>query len=916
MDRRTPSASSTALRALRRRADPTDAGAQNNLGVVLLARGQRDEAVAAFSRALALDPLMRLAERNLAVAADDQWAARRERELRARLRADAGDAEARRELARLHSARGRHDAARAEVDALLALLPDDPGALVQRALVEQSAGDLHAAENWLFRALAMEPDSALARAHLGEVLYHQGAHERALGALREAVALAPEFAEAHHVLAFVYGELGHREEARAAAERARALDPSLTRAAANLSVGANGAAVHVPAPAATDAERGDGSAHHAGPATPTATARDVAAAHSADPLEGHLALGAAFRHKGYFEEALREYRRARERAGDDARVLRALGELHVVRGAAAEARAVWERLTAMETEDADAWNGRGVAARLCGDVAEARACWDRALAVAPAHCAAHANVGVARWADGDAAGARAALERAVAVATHAVPPRLALAHVLAGSGDADGALAQLGAVLKADGRNALAWTGIGRVFAAAGRAGEARAAFARAVDAEPNDAAARYGLAFAAAAMGDHDEARRETELALAISPVVPAPALPLLLGAADAVPLPVADAAGLAGDHGVVAGFALDGAAADALLGEVLRPDAEAEPGVAPPAAGVPTPTFAVAEELLRAGLHERAVAAAHRALARGADRASGLTLLGDAFARQGFDGEALERWEEACTLPDAPRAARIGLARLRRALGRRAAAREAGEALTVAYPDDAEALALAAAARADDGELDGAVDALARATQSARGPLAWRTIADAWRAVGGDAALGSATDAYRHALAELPSALDLRLALARTLVARGDREAATRELRAVRAVAPDAAEAALELAALLRDDGAVREAARVLVDVLERDPHHLDALAQLAALLTDLGRDADAGVAARRVLRLDPEHALALCVEGELFARGGRGVEACDRWARGEALEPAGEAARRARRLRRALDRAAEAA
>jgi hypothetical protein len=118
VDSRTPAAPPAALRALRRRVDPADPGAQNNLGVVLLARGMRDEAVAAFSRALALDPHMRLAERNLAVAADGPWAARRERELRARLRADAGDTEARRELARLHTARGRHDAARAEVDAL------------------------------------------------------------------------------------------------------------------------------------------------------------------------------------------------------------------------------------------------------------------------------------------------------------------------------------------------------------------------------------------------------------------------------------------------------------------------------------------------------------------------------------------------------------------------------------------------------------------------------------------------------------------------------------------------------------------------------------------------------------------------------------------------------------------------------
>src|SRR6476469_3364090 len=108
-------ADAAALAGLARRVDPADAGAQNNLGVVLLARGRRDEAAAAFARALALDPRMTLARRNLDAAGGPELRARRADELRARLRADGTDADARRELAQHLAAEGRLDEARTEL---------------------------------------------------------------------------------------------------------------------------------------------------------------------------------------------------------------------------------------------------------------------------------------------------------------------------------------------------------------------------------------------------------------------------------------------------------------------------------------------------------------------------------------------------------------------------------------------------------------------------------------------------------------------------------------------------------------------------------------------------------------------------------------------------------------------------------
>jgi tetratricopeptide (TPR) repeat protein len=49
------------LRSFARRIDPSDAGAYNNLGVLYFRKGLTDEAIVAFSRALALDERMGVA---------------------------------------------------------------------------------------------------------------------------------------------------------------------------------------------------------------------------------------------------------------------------------------------------------------------------------------------------------------------------------------------------------------------------------------------------------------------------------------------------------------------------------------------------------------------------------------------------------------------------------------------------------------------------------------------------------------------------------------------------------------------------------------------------------------------------------------------------------------------------------------
>ena len=56
------------LRGFAQRIDAADAGAHNNLGVLYFNKGLHEEAIQQFQRALAIDPKMVVAQRNLEIA--------------------------------------------------------------------------------------------------------------------------------------------------------------------------------------------------------------------------------------------------------------------------------------------------------------------------------------------------------------------------------------------------------------------------------------------------------------------------------------------------------------------------------------------------------------------------------------------------------------------------------------------------------------------------------------------------------------------------------------------------------------------------------------------------------------------------------------------------------------------------------
>lgn len=438
------------LRSLARRVDPADPGAQNNLGVVYYRRGLFDDAIAAFSRALALDERMRVARRNLEITFGEEGLLER---------------------------RG------AELNARLAESPDDLGLLVESGIAEKTAGHLDQAERKFRRALSHDPESSVLHFFLAEIFYNRGLGEEALRFLRRSIDLNPANPDAHYLAGFVLGDLGRLEEAREANRRAIALNPALTRAQANLSLESRRSAECVP--------RGE----DAGETTSTVAGSP------------HLTLALALRLKGYHAAALRECRAALDAGEDPASALESIGGLHLLLSQPHQALEAYDRCLAVRDDNQRAWNQRGIALYLVGRSADAKESFRRCLGSGASCPAAHNNLGAILWDSGEVREATNCFRRAARDDRALLSARLNLALALFRQGHFQLALDAYRNVLRDQSENPVAWNGIGRALLEFGEFAEARDACVRAIQTEPDFAAAHRNLSLAFSGLGDEGAA-------------------------------------------------------------------------------------------------------------------------------------------------------------------------------------------------------------------------------------------------------------------------------------------------------------------------------------------------------------------------------------------------------------------------
>lgn len=437
------------LRTLSRRVDPADPGAQNNLGVLYFRRGMHDEAVAAFSRALALDERMRVARRNLEIA---------------------------------YGEAGLLERRVAELDAKLAAAPDDIGLLVESGIAEKTAGHLDEAERKFKRALRHDPESSVLYFFLAEIFYNRGLGEDALRFLRRSIDLNPANPDAHYLAGFILGDLGRVEEAMEANRRAVALNPALTRAQANLSLE---------------------TAHSSELASPAKGVSDVAGRQG----NAHLTLALALRLKGYHAEAMRECRAALDAGEDPAAALEAIASLHLLTGHPHQALDAYDRALAVEPANPRVWNQRGIALYLMGRSNDAEESFRRCIENGAKYAAAHNNLGAVLWDAGELRDATNAFRRASRDDRGLSSARMNLALALFRQGHFQLALDAYRNVLRDEPEDAAAWNGIGRVMLEFGRFGNARDACVRAIQSDPKMAWAHHNLSAAFQGLGDREAA-------------------------------------------------------------------------------------------------------------------------------------------------------------------------------------------------------------------------------------------------------------------------------------------------------------------------------------------------------------------------------------------------------------------------
>jgi protein O-GlcNAc transferase len=177
---------------------PGHANANNNLAIILRARGAWDEALACYRRALdrnASDPFVHSNYGCLLL--DIGRSADAEAALRTAVHLKPDYAEGHFNLANILRARGERDGARAAYEEALRLKPGMPSALCNLGDLHKGAGELSRAVERFVAALKSDPSSAEAWNNLGETLKEMGRIEESISIFQKGLEAHPNHALMH-----------------------------------------------------------------------------------------------------------------------------------------------------------------------------------------------------------------------------------------------------------------------------------------------------------------------------------------------------------------------------------------------------------------------------------------------------------------------------------------------------------------------------------------------------------------------------------------------------------------------------------------------------------------------------------------------------------------------------------------------
>ncbi len=215
--------------------NPGNAGAWNNLGLVLAGQGDLRGASEDYRRALALAPAFADAHANLGVAlAATGNPAEAAENIRAALRYRPEDASLHLNLGRALAALGRRMDAVGELREATRLDPGRSASWYALGGALADTGDLPGASPAYAEAVRLRPDFADARVDYGNVLAELGKAPEAERQFSEALRLQPNAADVHNNLGSLLAGMGRMAEAKAQFEEALRLKPDYPDARQNL----------------------------------------------------------------------------------------------------------------------------------------------------------------------------------------------------------------------------------------------------------------------------------------------------------------------------------------------------------------------------------------------------------------------------------------------------------------------------------------------------------------------------------------------------------------------------------------------------------------------------------------------------------------------------------------------------------
>jgi protein O-mannosyl-transferase len=303
--------------------NPDCAPAHNNLGNILVARGQVEEAITHYRKALEIKPDYFDAHNNLGhVLADLGQIDDAIAHYRKALEINPDYAEVHITLAAALAGRGQFDEAIDHCRKALQIKPDHAEGHINLGAALAGRGQVDEAIAHFRKALEIKPDHALARLNLGKALAGRGQVDEAIVHFRKALEIKPDDAEAHNYLGLALGSRGLVDEAIAHYRMALEMRPEYASAHYNLGTALAGlgqvdeAITHYRK--ALEIKPDYAEAHNnLGLALAGSGQVDEGIAHYRKALEtrpdyalAYFNLGSALAHRGKLDEALQHYQKA------------------------------------------------------------------------------------------------------------------------------------------------------------------------------------------------------------------------------------------------------------------------------------------------------------------------------------------------------------------------------------------------------------------------------------------------------------------------------------------------------------------------------------------------------------------------------------------------------------------------------